>query len=431
MRKLIGILLIVATLIASVFIFASCNVNVNTQVKTFNLEKESFKVGIISDSQLSPKGEEDEYYRNLKQAFTVLKTRGVDMIIFAGDVGDLSKKPAYELYNKAINSVFAEDKPIFQTIMGNHDYWYDAVSSCRSRFEKTIGTSPWTHYVVNGIHFIGASPASGDMDNGNKGSAKWLKEQIEKAIADNPNKPIFVTTHVGAQNTMYGSDEWGDKSLYETLKSYPQVVNFSGHSHYSVLDERSIHQEAYTSIQTQSVSYIELERGKENGTIPPNASITPMGYVMDVFSDKFEIHRINFASKYGVEGKEEKYSWILPMSLNKDSFTYTFDARKENNLAPTMTSETGEVVKEEGKTYLSFASGSDDDFVHSYKMEWSNGKNQLYFSDYYNGLDDMAKTSKIEVLNMKKGTYSVKVYAIDTWGAVSSNYTLIENVNIG
>ena len=230
---------------------------------------------------------------------------------------------------------------------------------------------------------------------------------------------------------MYGSDEWGDKSLYETLKSYPQVVNFSGHSHYSVLDERSIHQEAYTSIQTQSVSYIELETGKENGTIPPNASITPMGYVMDVFPDKFEIHRINFASKYGVEGKEEKYSWILPMSLNKDSFTYTFDARKENNLAPTMTSETGEVVKEEGKTYFSLAAGSDDDFVHSYKMEWSNGENQLYFSDYYNGLDDMAKTSKIEVLNMKKGTYSVKVYAIDTWGAVSSNYTLIENVTIG
>ena len=42
----------------------------------------------------------------------------------------------------------------------------------------------------------------------------------------------------------------------------------------------------------------------------------------------------------------------------------------------------------------------------------------------------MAKSSKIEVCDMELGIYSVKIYAIDLWGEVSSNYTQIENVNI-
>ena len=42
----------------------------------------------------------------------------------------------------------------------------------------------------------------------------------------------------------------------------------------------------------------------------------------------------------------------------------------------------------------------------------------------------MAKSSKIEVCDMEPDIYSVKIYAIDSQGEVSSNYTQIENVNI-
>ena len=42
----------------------------------------------------------------------------------------------------------------------------------------------------------------------------------------------------------------------------------------------------------------------------------------------------------------------------------------------------------------------------------------------------MAKSSKIEVCDMEPGIYSVKIYAIYSWGEASSNYTQIENVNI-
>ncbi|MGN0788972.1 MAG: metallophosphoesterase family protein [Christensenellales bacterium] len=433
MKKVAKIVLAILMITVIATTLTACQINEKTEIEVFDIDSNVLRVGIISDSQLPPSGEEGWQYYNLKNSLAVLKSKDVDLILFAGDVGDLCKKPAYELYNKAIATVYPdeESRPIIQTIMGNHDYWENgAPISCRSRFEKMVGISPYTHYVVGGYHFIGASPATGSMDNGYKYMKDWLTQEIEKAVADDPNKPIFVTTHNGAVDTMYGSDDWGDYNLDEVFKNYPQVVNFSGHSHYSILDERSIHQRDYTSITTQSVSYTELERGKENGSIPPNAEATPMGFVMDVYSNKIEIHRYNFASQYGEDGKEEKTPWVLPIPLTKDGFTYTTEAREVVNVAPEMTSATGTSVVEEGKTYLQFAAGQDDDFVHSYKMVWSDGSEQLYFSDFYNGLDVMATTPKIEVLNKAQGTYSVKVYAIDSWGKVSQNYTVIEGVTI-
>lgn len=76
-------------------------------------------------------------------------------------------------------------------------------------------------------------------------------------------------THNQPENTSYGSEDWGDKNLDSVFSKYPNVIDFSGHVHYSLLDERSIWQGAYTVINTQSLSYTELEEGKENGTIPP------------------------------------------------------------------------------------------------------------------------------------------------------------------
>lgn len=62
-------------------------------------------------------------------------------------------------------------------------------------FKKVLGQSPWTHYVVNGYHFIGASPNNGSMSCGYKLTSKWLARELEKASKDTPDKPIFVMTH--------------------------------------------------------------------------------------------------------------------------------------------------------------------------------------------------------------------------------------------
>lgn len=431
MKNSIKYILVTLMIVIMSVTLMACTVNEKTEIETYDIDGEVLRVGIISDSQLSPKGEEDIKYNNLKQSLTVLKNNDVDMILFAGDIGDLGKAPVYDLYNKAIDQVFGDQRPIIQTIMGNHDYWENGTPyNCRRLFEKKMGHSPWSHYVVGGYHFIGASPAYGGMDDGYKEVAGWLKKELDKAVADDPDKPIFVTTHNYAVDTAYGSDEWGDLYINDIFKNYPQVVNFGGHSHYSILDERAIHQENYTTITTQSVSYTELETGKENGTIPPNADKTPMGLIMDVSSDEIVIHRYNFSVQYGVSGYEEKDPWILPTTLNKQNFSYTNSIRMANNEAPQMTAASGSSFVKDGKIYLGFSAGKDDDFVHSYKIEWSNGTSQLYFSDFYNGLSAMATTVDLEILNMPQGNYIAKIYAVDSWGRVSDNYTVIIDVAI-
>ncbi len=431
MKNSIKYILVTLMIVIMSVTLMACTVNEKTEIETYDIDGEVLRVGIISDSQLSPKGEEEIKYNNLKQSLTVLKNNDVDMILFAGDIGDLGKAPVYDLYNKAIDQVFGDQRPIIQTIMSNHDYWENGTPyNCRRLFEKKMGHSPWSHYVVGGYHFIGASPAYGGMDDGYKEVAGWLKKELDKAVADDPDKPIFVTTHNYAVDTAYGSDEWGDRYINDIFKDYPQVVNFGGHSHYSILDERAIHQENYTTITTQSVSYTELETGKENGTIPPNADKTPMGLIMDVSSDEIVIHRYNFSVQYGLSGYEEKDPWILPTTLNKQNFSYANSIRMANNEAPQMTATTGSSFVKEGKIYLRFSAGKDDDFVHSYKIEWSNGTSQLYFSDFYNGLSAMATTVDLEILNMPQGNYTAKIYAVDSWGRVSDNYTEIVDVAI-
>ena len=43
------------------------------------------------------------------------------------------------------------------------------------------------------------------------------------------------------------------------VKPYSNIINFSGHSHFPIIDERSIWQKEFTAIQTGSTSYVELE----------------------------------------------------------------------------------------------------------------------------------------------------------------------------
>lgn len=447
-KKLSAILLCVILVVVSAITLVGCTLNPKTEIQTFAVEGD-LKVGIISDSQLTPKQSDDNgvFKQNLINSLQGLKANNVNMIIFAGDIGDKASNYAYDTYNECYRTVFGENKenwPIVQTIMGNHDYWgaLDGMltkSSYRKRFEKKIGHSPFTHYVVNGYHFIGASPEQGSpMDNQYKTMVKWLDTQISAAVADDPNKPIFVTTHNSPKDTVYGSEDWGDKKLYDIFAKYPQVVNISGHLHYSILDERSMWQGDFTAFSTQSVSYTELEEGKANGTIPPDSDITPMGEIMEFASDKIVIKRLNFGkidSETGAYGVEEKANmrWELPLPLTKDKFTYTNEKKQNANQAPTMDGSTGSFSNDGNKTFVTFNAGKDDDFVHSYKFVWNNGTKDIetyYFTDFINGISSMKSEVTFEVYSVPKGTYNVKIFAVDSYGKTSDNYVSISNVYV-
>lgn len=422
-------ILIAGAIVLFVLYSSSSRALINkTEIQEFQTSASDFKVAVISDTQLPPTeellAEDDTYLVNFKNALNVIKNNDVDMILFAGDIGDLGTKFAFQTYENAINEVFGEDRPIIQSIMGNHDYWSKNVFTYRphkAAYESVTGSSPWTHYVVNGYHFIGASPDSGSMQNGYRLTAEWLDNELQKAAADSEGKPIFVMTHNQPENTSYGSEEWGDKNLDAVLSKYPNVIDFSGHVHYSLLDERSIWQGAYTVINTQSLSYTEMEEGKENGTIPPNADTTPMGYILDFTDESITVHRINFAD--GNMGKEEKADsvWTFSLPYQNDG-KYSFESRKAVNSAPVITDTAGTATVQGDKIILSFPAASDDDFVHSYKVVIDDQETKYYFSDFYNGIDSMSQTVALEMELPDSGGHDFKIYAVDSWGEESEKY---------
>ena len=426
MMIILCILLVIGIAASGFVVYEYTTLIDETEIQSFETENKSFKVAVISDTQLPPTKEDlkndDTYLQNLRKALTVIKNNNVDMILFPGDIGDLGTRFAFQTYADAIDEIFGDNKPIIQTIMGNHDFWnknaLTAINHIKA-FEDITGKSPWTHYTVNGYHFIGASPNYGSMSGGYRITAKWLDKELEKASADSEGKPIFVMTHNQPKNTSYGSEDWGDKTLNAVLSKYPNVINFSGHVHYSLLDERSIWQGEYTVINTQSLSYTELERGKENGTVPPNAAATPMGYIMEISDRSVDIHRFNFAD--GNMGFEEKSDMLWSFSLPyENDGRYAFESRKAENKAPVISDTAGTLSTDGNKVVLSFSAGTDDDFVHSYKVVIDDNETKYFFSDFYNGINNMKNTVELE-FDGDGSEHNYKIYAVDSWGKESEN----------
>ena len=214
------VILVICIISAVLWCFSDKILIGKTEIQSFETSNDSFRVAVISDTQLPPTEEDlnnnDTYLQNFKKALTVIKNNNVDMILFAGDIGDLGTRFAFQTYADAIDEVFGENKPIIQTIMGNHDYWnknaLTAINHIKA-FEEITEESPWTHYVVNGYHFIGASPNDGSMTSAYRITSKWLDKELEKASAESDGKPIFVMTHNQPENTSYGSEDWGDTTI--------------------------------------------------------------------------------------------------------------------------------------------------------------------------------------------------------------------------
>ncbi|MDD5886448.1 MAG: metallophosphoesterase family protein, partial [Oscillospiraceae bacterium] len=145
------ILLIIAILASAFVVYINANLIKDTEIQEFNTNDTSFKVAVISDTQLPPTEEDlkndDTYLKNFKNALTVIKNNDADMIMFAGDIGDLGTRFAFQTYVDAIDDVFGDDKPIVQTVMGNHDFWNKNAKTAINHikaFEEIMGQSPWT-----------------------------------------------------------------------------------------------------------------------------------------------------------------------------------------------------------------------------------------------------------------------------------------------
>ena len=333
--------------------------------------KPLLKVGIAGDIQGYPAAY-DWGMHNLEKAFRLLAPKKPDILVMDGDLSDCGDSSAFPYYQAMVERCFPDKRPVPAVCAGNHDYCRDN-SAAHEDLCRAVGQDPANpgHIVVNGYDFIMVS----DQVTGRDGSQHYtdavlmrLENELKKAAARDPEKPVFVITHFPPKNTMAGSHGGeGSENLRELFNRYPSVFSISGHTHYPLEDERSIWQGEFTAIQTASLSYGCMEERPFNScnAIIPFAREAVQCLYMEVYSDRLEIHRYNVEDQREI--KPDRV-WRVPVPFDRASAPYT-DARGLTCTAPEFEAGTQAYLRYDyGFLYLIFEGAKHEEPVPFYRL---------------------------------------------------------------
>lgn len=109
------------------------------------------------------------------------------------------------------------------------------------------------------------------------------------------------------------------------MKEYPQVISFSGHTHYPLDDPRIIHQKDFTSIGTSTGAYLWLDSGRIQGEVPEDADILNQALIVEVHNNKVIIKRRDI---HNDDWTGEPFEISYP--ANKHNFKYIEDRDKRH-----------------------------------------------------------------------------------------------------
>ncbi|HJV46197.1 MAG TPA: stalk domain-containing protein [Bacillota bacterium] len=152
------------------------------------------------------------------------------------------------------------------------------------------------HFLFLGSEQFEQSDRSNDNDAYlSKEQLKWLKEKLqEKAV---PGRPIFVFLHQPLPNTVAGTSlpyyrgVIQHQELKDILSSHPEVILFSGHTHWKLGLPHSIVRNGFTMVNSSS----EFEPYDTNDQ--PIPSDSSEGLLINVLTDKVEIKGRDFVNK--------------------------------------------------------------------------------------------------------------------------------------
>ncbi|TCN19718.1 metallophosphoesterase family protein [Mesobacillus foraminis] len=382
---------------------------------------------VISDVHIKSNSNDnlDKFVSTLEQLNEIAPMQDAFVV-----VGDLTENGHTEEYDKffSVYNARRQTKAASLVAIGNHDYWNGlAVQDAQKRFlEKSSMESIYYHKVIKGYHFI----VLGTEDGVTEGTfsvkqIEWMADKLKQANSDDPKKPIFVFHHQPIMGTVYGS-EWGfseNRNLfYDTLKAYPQVISFSGHTHYPLDDPRIIHQKDFTSIGTSTGAYLWLDAGRVQGEVPEGVNVLNQALIVEVYNNKVLINRRDIHNN---DWTGEPFEISQPAKKNK--FIYTDDRDKK---APFFTKDAMISLIHDKTTAASlavmFSQAKDDLLVHDYKMTVVNmgtgkiEKEILGFSEFYK--DPVPNPITLPIDGLKPDTlYEIKVIAIDAFGNESNS----------
>ncbi|MCK9222544.1 MAG: DUF6067 family protein [Limnochordia bacterium] len=283
-------------------------------------------------------------------------------------VGDLTSHGLDEEYDDMVEVIRNHKvSPVFYTL-GNHEYW-------RARMDDTYNindakfpngeTEEMTHQRFldktnmpgiyydewitgkNGedYHLVFLSPEKfwqTDQSIGDKAyisdeQIDWLQERLAEGA--DAHKPIFVFIHQPLESTLSDSDSYNSViqtgKINEILEQFPQVILFSGHTHYDLNRPGNMYQETFTTFNTSSVYYT-----MESDKYPERSQ----GLYVDVYHDKVVVLDREFSDGSWVNGgayrvlypreASPKKKAAIRVSKQKVSLNDTIDVTLSNLPSP-------------------------------------------------------------------------------------------------
>ena len=407
-------------------------------IENINIGNGSYaKIGIVSDFQLSQELEKISpsfkyYANNVYVTLNYFKKHDIDLIIIAGDITNNGRLLNLIYFKKIFYSVFNENsKPRVISLMGNHDYFDLNFTNIENqkKFYKVINSYPNSHYIINGYHFIFWSQDNYLINDRGITNYTWIKNNLDQARQNLKKKgdPIFVITHIPPKLTVYGSETiWGHDGIYNFLKDYHEVICISGHSHYSLRNTRSIWQKDFTVVNTQSISYVDLDNYFINAINVRRESARDcesMGLIAHLTNKNIIFERVRFLTE---EIMEEK--WKINFPINVKEFEYTLEKLNKKEV-PVFQNKTIKIEEKMENNFLNyyivFNAASHSEYVYKYKIVLKSFMNKgikkvlYYYSDYYKNKKERKKIMKFKLPNINPGMYNIEIYAIDSFDNIS------------
>ncbi len=355
--------------------------------------------------------------------------KNLDAVVVAGDFTGAGEEKEYQVYNKIVAENIKEGTQLL-TVLGNHEFIaYRDVDATVGYdvYKKFVHEDVDRDVVINGYHFICVSYD----DNGKtfSGKMQWLDERLRNATAEDPTKPVFVIQHPHPAFTVYGSVNWGDFSTRTVLSRYPQVISFSGHSHYASNDPRSVWQGEFTAVGTGSLSafmgnlnYIEGDQdapGKSGGAwlveCDANGNVSMKLYDIEnrMFFDNIDYYFTNLSDK-----TKRTYNWHNQQALD------TAPQFPENSAVTSY-------VDENGDTVITFPEAEGYYEAENYKITVRNENNKAVYektviSEYVRATDDDVT---VNLGKLENGSYTVKVTSYSPYALQGG--TLNNKITVG
>lgn len=351
----------------------------------------------------------------------------LDAVIVAGDFATNGKDEEYALFNEIVEANIQDGTELI-CVLGNHEFInyrdYDA-SITYDHYKEFIHKDVDRHLVINGYHFIACSYAEDGKTFDSKKA--WLKENLDGATKENPDKPVFVIQHPHPFGTVYGSVNWGDFTIRTTLEKYPQVFDFSGHSHYCAADPRVIWQGAFTAVGTGSLSafmgnlnYISGDEdapGESGGfwICEADAEGNIRLRLYDIVSHQFF----------------EKTDYYLTGVAKKSNHLYTWSNLKSLDTAPAFPegAQINAEKDDEGNTLLTFPNADCRWNTENYKITVKSGNTEAFadtvISNYVRA--DLTEMS-VNIGKIEPGEYTVTILPVSPYAregkALNGNITV-------